>query len=77
MSKTIKPNDFKLLYDACEEAQLRCELHKYGSGKKSELRIEIYKEDKKIEDEAVKRTEKPEAKAKILYKRMLDNGKFG
>lgn len=74
---TIKPNDFALLWEACEEAKLSCELHKYGTGKKSELRIEIFKEDKKIEDEAVKRTDKPEAKAKILHKRMMDSGKLG
>lgn len=77
MSKAIKPNDFGKLYDACEEADLKCELHMYGSGKNSELRIEIYKADKKIEEEAVKRAEKPEAKAKILHKRMTTDGKFG
>lgn len=77
MPKAIKPNDFAKLYEACKEADLACELHLYGSGKKAEMRIEIFEGEKKIEDEAVKRVEKPEAKAKILHKRMKDNGKFG
>jgi hypothetical protein len=74
-TKKEKPNDFGKLYDACTAADLECQLHVYGSGKKAGLQIEIYKDDDCIETEQVG-DKKPEAAAKILHARMKKAGQI-
>ncbi len=75
-TKKEKPNDFGKLYDACQKADMDCQLHVYGSGKKAGLQIEIYAKDSCVETEQVDKDEKPEAAAKRLHATMKKAGKI-
>lgn len=78
MATKKAPNDFGKLYDACLEAKLDCQLHRYGTGKKAGLQIEIYNEKETcVAKEQVSTKEKPEAAAKRLLKQMKDAGTLG
>lgn len=74
-AKKDKPNDFGKLFEACMKAELDCQLHIYGTGKKAGLQIELYEGDNCVETEQVG-DEKPEAAAKRMHARMKKAGKL-